>query len=139
MTTEEVKADWEKEKIRLDHLFKEFKKEFPNLYDRIERINFDVPKGWVGLVRALSKILEPTGTRCTQIKQKFASLRFYVKPDPLGLIEYEEVSEVISRFEKESTNICENCGTAGTLNSDVGFIQTLCKKCVIIRDNKWKT
>lgn len=57
------------------------------------------------------------------IKQKFGQLRVYAK------FELENAYEIVDRYEKSSTNICEMCGQPGRLYTDKGCAMTLCKDC----------
>lgn len=141
MELEEYKAQLETETLRLKTLFEQFKKEFPNLYSEMtEYYMFDIPKGWVGIVRAISRKLEPTSVKCVQVKQKLGTLRFNLShtsknEDILGVFGFpRSVFDVISDYESVSGSVCEECGSwEGTLNTDRSFIRTLCPLCAETR------
>jgi hypothetical protein len=57
----------------------------------------------------------------TQVKEKFAGLRFYYTGGD------DEISGMITLAESFSARICETCGSPGR-KSGPGWIRTLCKK-----------
>lgn len=57
-----------------------------------------------------------------QVKEKFGSLRFYMHNST------EEMEELISKAEEETSKTCEACGKPGTERSG-GWIFTLCDGC----------
>jgi hypothetical protein len=91
-----------------------------------------------------------------QIKEKFASLRFYYSfedtPCALQAIDFlggsslrfepynendddikkklrHDISQIVRAFEDKSKTICENCGKEGTIRMDMPWKRTLCDEC----------
>ncbi len=61
--------------------------------------------------------------KAVQVKEKFASLRFYMSA------ETDEMSVLIRAAEKLSVITCEDCGKKGKIRNDIGWYLTLCTKC----------
>jgi hypothetical protein len=66
--------------------------------------------------------------RVAQIKEKFGSLRIYVRGEG-----YSEAEPIITRAEIETESICSVCGSTedvqrGTREKDSRWILTLCKE-----------
>ena len=84
--------------------------------------------GWYQLVYDLmNELLEAGWDRhIKQIKEKFGGLRFYIGSGN------EKIWDIISKYEKLSYTICEECGEPGELRRDGGnyggWFQTLCDK-----------
>lgn len=119
----------------------------------------DFADGWYEVIRGLCRdITEAYGKAglpvdivvVDQVKEKFGTLRFYyhpeghnpgihafdslsdgqsirVRPDASNL--HKEVAEIVDKWEKESGNVCEKCGTAGKLRKDLSWVLTLCDSC----------
>ncbi len=60
--------------------------------------------------------------RITQIKSKYASLRWY------DFGHTNKMEKIIEKYERLSTKICECCGKRATITTQ-GWIMHLCKKC----------
>ena len=77
--------------------------------------------GWYELVKNLIDELITAGwdKQICQIKEKFGTLRFYVNSAS------DECYEIISKYEKLSSTVCESCGEPGVIRQG-GWIQTLC-------------
>jgi hypothetical protein len=60
------------------------------------------------------------------VKEKYGTLRVYV-----GYAS-EEILEFIDEVEKESSQVCEQCGSPGRAWTLCGWIQTLCDACAPI-------
>jgi len=58
-----------------------------------------------------------------QVKQKYGSLRFYIRGGDM------HVHGMISFAEKMSTKICEECGTMENVSQTKGWIKTICAEC----------
>ena len=58
----------------------------------------------------------------TQIKEKFGTLRVYFYPY------FENLDDIIDKYEEESGKTCEVCGEPGTLKSDGYWLMTRCEK-----------
>lgn len=115
-------------------------KAFPNLYaDRHASIHvscmpwgFEIGPGWRQLVWELSEKLEaiilelPDGVRpqvrASQVKSKYAELRFYTTWATV------EMDRLISDAEVKSLYTCELCGRGGTIYGK-GRVTCLCPKC----------
>ena len=82
--------------------------------------------GWYDLIYNLTKKLSEVSpdTKVTQIKEKFAGLRYYV--DTCN----DEGYDLIAEAENMSFKTCEACGsTEDVLVRGDGWIQTRCEKC----------
>ena len=114
-------------------------KNFPNLYrdrngDMKETLmcwGFEVGDDWFDLICELSAELEklilqlPEGERksfrASQVKEKYAQLRFYMTS------ETDEMFNLINEAEDKSSRICDICGKAGK-TVGVGWLKTRCKE-----------
>lgn len=67
---------------------------------------------------------EPRWPKASQVKEKFASLRFYMT------CETPEMSEAIRQAEVECSTICEYCGESGRHRYG-GWERTLCDPCAL--------
>lgn len=89
---------------------------------------FECGKGWTQLLENLFEELShcklPEDFKISQIKSKFAGLRFYVECGT------DEIYEVIRKYEDMSYNVCEICGTSPASQIGRGWITTLCESCV---------
>lgn len=112
--------------------FQLFQQKYPNLFKEYPRSGFDLEPGWELLVHNLCFVLEehiaqlPEETRrdtqCAQVKEKFATLRFYMtQEDPF-------ISGAIAVAEYMSGHICGDCGAKGSQRGS-GWIRTLCDDC----------
>lgn len=106
--------------------------------DRVGPIYFGIEcrDGWYKLILNLSVSIELIAKKMkirgipedklpqvNQIKQKFGSLRYYMKTTS------PEINSLIERAMAESVKICERCGREGSLTSIDGFVSTLCDDC----------
>ena len=64
----------------------------------------------------------------TQIKEKYGSLRIYTS------YHNEDIQALINTAEKLSEIICEDCGSVVDVSQTEGYIITLCKKCMEMRE-----
>jgi hypothetical protein len=80
--------------------------------------------GWFDLINDLcKKIVEiDPNVKATQVKEKFAGLRFYTT----GTL--DAVWDLIEEAEDKSYKICEDCGAPGTLRGNM-WVSTLCDSC----------
>jgi hypothetical protein len=82
--------------------------------------------GWYKLIDDLASKLEPLikdkNYYASQVKEKFASLRFYMS----GYT--DEMNELIEKAEEESYRTCEACGKPGACNGS-GWLTVLCEDC----------
>ena len=105
-------------------------KDFPNLYRQyylpMDQTcmcwGIETSDGWFELIYDLSKKLSKVSPECeaSQVKEKFARLRFYV--DNCN----EEGHKLIDEAERKSGTICEECGKPGKVREDLGWVRTLC-------------
>jgi ribosomal protein L37AE/L43A len=86
----------------------------------------DVGRGWYGLLKELIEDLIAAGwdRQVLQIKEKFGTLRFYVK---------DRRSEFQARIDvavEQSARMCELCGKPGSLRvTTAGWYCTRCNAC----------
>jgi hypothetical protein len=82
--------------------------------------------GWYKLIDDLASKIEPLIKEpfcyASQVKEKFASLRFYMS------CYTDDISELIEKAEDESSRTCEVCGKPGACNGS-GWLTVLCKDC----------
>jgi len=115
-------------------------REFPNLYrnrngsmrETCMCWGFDVGEGWFQLIYDLSKKLEaeilkqPEEERqyycASQVKEKYAGLRFYMEGST------NEMEELIQKAEEKSGKTCEICGAPGEVRVHHGWYYTSCEE-----------
>jgi transcription elongation factor Elf1 len=106
---------------------------FPKLFKSLDNIGCD--DGWFSLIYSCSEELEKldTNIQYLQIKEKFGNLRIYF----LCLSDNKEkslmdlVSDVIQKYEKKSSLICERCGQTGeSTKTKYNWTKTLCEECI---------
>jgi hypothetical protein len=90
----------------------------------------DCPTGWLsildGLCEKLQKLSDESGHQvvCMQVKEKFASLRFYIESGT------DQQYEIIEEAERESEKTCQNCGSKRNVSiNDGGWLSALCEDC----------
>jgi hypothetical protein len=125
--------------------------EFPHLYALPEGVDkrqypfhayatpqFQCREGWYDLLHLLSGRLEPLvlvqpaekRLLVVQVKQKFGTLRYYVRNATVTM------KELIAEAEYDSAKICERCGAPGkTAAGDRSGIETNCSTCFDERQN----
>lgn len=117
-------------------------RDFPNLYsDRNGDLRttamcwgFECGSGWEPLLRELSEGLEKEilkipkehrhYCRASQVKEKYATLRFYMSSQT------DEMDYLIGEAERKSAVTCEECGAKGKVRGD-GWYYTSCDDCDI--------
>ena len=126
-------------------------------YSTYDAYGLECSEGWYNVLRGLclditkayEKANMPVDIVVTQIKEKFGTLRFYCYPeghDP-GIFAFDtigggslrkipgesdlhrEVAEIVRKWEDESANVCEACGSTAEIRTDIGWIRTLCDSC----------
>lgn len=106
-----------------------------NLYDAF---GIDTGDGWYQLLydmcREIVEILEreeePVHMVVDEIKEKYGTLRFYYRFKAPGREDVRQtISAIVQKYEDKSGEICENCGSEGTVRTDPSWIQTLCDAC----------
>jgi aminoglycoside phosphotransferase family enzyme len=96
---------------------------------------FEHDDGWFGLVHDLSAKLEKinaglegeTKIVASQVKEKYAGLRFYIGATPMSVA--DEVYDMIDEAEEASYKVCEACGQEGHVRERHGWLKTLCDEC----------
>lgn len=94
--------------------------------------------GWLGIIEEAAAKLEPLiaqwikdnpdeievwgHPRASQIKEKFASMRFYMTSAT------DEMYAIVSEAERKSQTTCEECGQPGELRGN-SWVYTACDKC----------
>jgi len=94
---------------------------------------FEVNDGWFDLIWKLCEdldemrkhliIIPEDPFQVLQVKEKFGGLRFYASSYN------EDMFRRIHKAENDSFEICETCGTPGTLRNQNGWCTTLCNDC----------
>lgn len=97
-----------------------------NLY---RRWGCDCDDGWYNLIHDMCQAIAdryaeeglPIDLIPTQLKEKFATLRFY----------YSFEGAQFRTYEAKSKTVCEKCGStdSATIRRDFGWWRTLCKAC----------
>jgi hypothetical protein len=111
---------------------------YPKIFNltQTHRVNWGIPEAWVPLVDELCLQIqtycdehpEYEQVCCEQMKEKFGGLRFYTNPTS------QEVYDLIHKYEKQSYEICQECGCSHNergLFRTTGWIRILCKDCAI--------
>jgi len=81
--------------------------------------------GWNNLIWTLTETLaryaghSKTPFKISQIKQKFGGLRYYCSGN-------ETMQGMVDLAESLSFTLCEKCGARGVLDTDYGYVLTLC-------------
>lgn len=113
--------------------YAELKAKYPRLYAVDPYCWSGWPPGWDGLIDRLSGLLESymavTGAeiQVAQIKEKFATLRFYYDGGD------DFVDLMVDMAEEASAKMCEDCGRDGKLHN-MGWLHTFCQPCA----DAWK-
>jgi len=101
---------------------------------------FEHEEGWYELLdelcSQLTTVMDKIGVVITaeQVKEKFATLRFYYSLDFSNLSDSDAkkwtkiIGSLVSKAELNSAYVCERCGASGKHRSG-GWIKTLCDKC----------
>ena len=99
-------------------------------YEEAKKENYwCVEKGWKDIIITLcDKIITiDDNVEVIQVKEKFGGLRFYI-----GAVEsdrFDEIYDLVHEAEKESFNVCENCGSRKDVETKGGWLKTLCAEC----------
>ena len=81
-----------------------------------------VGPGWRKIVQVLIDYCHEHGIEILQIKEKFASLRFYYTPFN------EKFAKLVDTAERECEHNCEWCGKTEAVKTQGGLINTLCQE-----------
>lgn len=111
----------------------------------IDYYGVECGNGWLPLIEGVSALCEAEirsmpkrgvpkedWPRCLQIKEKFGTLRFYVR----GALS-EATRVAIDAAVLESAKICEVCGEPAELRKDDAAQVTLCDSCVATRNESY--
>ena len=123
---------------------RELIEKYPKIFQQYEgnpgMVNwFGVPDGWLPVIDKLCGSIQsyidnvtryidgkPTQVpqvTCSQMKEKFGGLRFYVEGGD------EHTDGMIFMAEYLCEHICEDCGTEENIGRTEGWIHTLCESC----------
>jgi len=115
-------------------LYNRFKFFHPNgsIRDTLMVFGFDCEDGWFKIIWDLSEKInehlkklpeQKYPFEVVQVKEKFASLRYYTNWDT------DEISDMIREAEILSQKTCEICGKIGEVRDNGGWLRTLCNDC----------
>lgn len=96
-------------------------------YDLIYNLCLEIEESYINTGNKDELLL----LRVDQVKEKFGELRFYTGN------EIYAVSDIVSKYEDLSHNVCELCGKAGTMRND-GWMVVLCDECIEKRRKVWE-
>jgi len=110
---------------------RELIEKYPKIFDRtVYNLGWHIPKTWIPLVDELcteiQKQCDEQGFQitCSQMKEKFGGLRFYVN------YATDEIWKLIDKCQKESMEICQECGCKNcNVSSTSDWITYLCDPC----------
>lgn len=111
-----------------DDLENELKSLYPEMFSQ-EELSFECGAGWYSILKRCilrikeQDVLNQCVTEALQIKEKYASLRFYVYSSS------DEVDKIIQEAEEESEHTCEICGEPGTVNKEGYWKRLRCESC----------
>lgn len=95
-------------------------------------VQVETPGAWDDLVIKMVSELQSKhpNIRFLQIKEKFGQLRVYVSSkNDEAEIDYDSINEVISEYEKLSTQICQVCGSKEEVGRKPGYwVMYVCKE-----------
>jgi len=117
-------------------------RDFPRLYGNPDgkgtglnmHWGFECGDGWYRLLHDLSSAIEEVAfkqgvdpdssawPKASQVKEKFGTLRFYVRGRS------EEMGQLIEEASKRSAHTCESCGLEGELRTESWFY-VACDRC----------
>lgn len=110
--------------------YQEILERYPLLYGDLSYI--ECGQGWIHLINGLSAKLEAliaaqheplrSMYRAEQVKEKFGALRFYMSS------ETEAMKLLIEEAEEASEQICERCGSPGSVRGTF-WVVTRCDSC----------
>lgn len=97
-----------------------------------ELFHIECGKGWESLYKPIFEYIENYNKDkndkdkivITQVKEKWGGLRIYTN------FHTDELFDMICNAEKESYNICEECGSRKDIGYTKGWIQTICYDCI---------
>lgn len=107
---------------------------YPKIFDKSTySIGWWAPDTWIPLIDELCNTIqnycdthpEEKQIVCEQMKEKFGGLRFYVN------FATDEIYKHIKNCEKQSYELCQECGCTNDLGMTKGWMTILCKLCAI--------
>ena len=124
---------------------------YPKIFEPYEGnpygVNWGIPDTWIQLVDDLCgaiqshvdhwKIWDKDGehrcsqVKCTQVKEKFGSLRFYYSGGDA------QVDGMVSLAAHMSYYICIDCGSREHLGRTEGWVSTKCQSCAEKNEDTW--
>ena len=92
------------------------------------------PDGWKDIVLECDEMLAfiDPDYEIQQIKEKFATLRYYFDTKKTG-VEGKIMEAIVSYAEGRSASTCESCGKYGKYRDDTYYVVTLCDECNVAR------
>jgi len=129
------------------NLEKKLKDNFPkllsNMYNKESCLAWGVQcdDGWYDLIYNCCKELQDwcdknsTQIQAEQIKEKFGTLRYYLKSNnELGILVnyWTEINEIIDKYETISASTCELTGGKGSAKRRGYLIKTLCDESAVL-------
>ena len=128
-----MRKEYDFSKMKVKYRVKNLIKKYPAIFKNCKTIA--TGDGWYWLLDKLCNQLTADESICKypqveaiQVKEKFGTLRFYVKqanPHAYGIILF---------VEGLSAYICEECGSIDNVVTTKGCIKTICKPCL----KRWK-
>jgi hypothetical protein len=127
--------------ITTTEIIQKYPKIFQDYEGNPHRVNwYDVPDGWLAVIDILCGSIQdyidntwryttggnrvsPAQVTCTQMKEKFGGLRFYVNNSD------EQIEGMIRMAEFMCEHICQKCGSKENIGQTQGWIATLCGTC----------
>jgi hypothetical protein len=90
----------------------------------LERRNFPVGNGWLGILQRLFEVLISMGWNkdFLNVKQKFGGMSIFLDNLPKNGFHF------VIEAEKESFNVCEVCGEPGSKHQINSWVHTLCEE-----------
>ena len=116
------------DKLLCERYPKIFEDRHASIQTSLMAFGFEVGDGWFDLIDRLCARLQELSDEAVapqvvavQVKEKFGTLRFYVRASN------DEQMAAIAAAERESKGICEICGTTGGLVVTSGYFMTRCE------------
>lgn len=113
-----------------------FKQQFPRVFHNADLpFGLECSAGWDPLIATLCTQIDHilrqapgASIQIRQIKEKFGALRFYYGTSGLDEARTQVLRELVSRAERNSQELCENCGRPRQSRRN-DWILTLCDAC----------
>lgn len=110
--------------------------DFPKLFETGRKFYFETGDGWYDLIYTACKELQEWSDANTtqiillQVKEKFGAIRIYYNVATSLLIDLAEMTAIIEKAEKLSTQTCEKCGSMENVErTNFGWVKYLCSEC----------